>query len=105
MEAALFSKMLAAQLICTQCKNPHTALTYALNQHENLQSNLRIFCSNHTGALQVGGWTCRWQRHSVKPSCWECSTTVEQAKTHLRVVVPIEEEEESYRCTFHIPAP
>jgi hypothetical protein len=27
--------------------------------------------------LQVGGFTCRWQRHSVKPSCWECSTTVE----------------------------
>jgi hypothetical protein len=38
--------------------------------------------------------TCRWQRHSVKPSCRECSTTVEQAETHLRVVVPIEEEEE-----------
>jgi hypothetical protein len=43
--------------------------------------------------LQVAGWTCRWQRHSVKPSCWECSTTVEQAGTQLRVVVPIEEEE------------
>jgi hypothetical protein len=38
---------------------------------------------------------CRCQRHSVKPSCWECSTTVEQAETQLRVVVPIEEEEES----------
>jgi hypothetical protein len=44
--------------------------------------------------LQVGGWTCRWQRHSVKRSCRECSTTVEQAETQLRVVVPIEEEEE-----------
>jgi hypothetical protein len=43
--------------------------------------------------LQVGGLTCRWQRHSVKPSCWECSTTVEQAEPHLRVVVPTEEEE------------
>jgi hypothetical protein len=43
--------------------------------------------------LQVGGWTCPWQRHSVKPSCWECSTTVEQAENQLRVVVPIEEEE------------
>jgi hypothetical protein len=28
-----------------------------------------------------------------KPSCWECSTTVGQAETQLRVVVPIEEEE------------
>jgi hypothetical protein len=26
--------------------------------------------------LQVGGLTCPWQRHSLKPSCWECSTTV-----------------------------
>jgi hypothetical protein len=43
--------------------------------------------------LQVGGWMCRWQRHSVKPSCWECSTAFEQAVTQLRVVVPIEEEE------------
>jgi hypothetical protein len=43
--------------------------------------------------LQVGGLTCRWQQHSVKPSCLECSTIVE---THLRVVVPIEEEEEEY---------
>jgi hypothetical protein len=43
--------------------------------------------------LQVGGLTCRWQRHSVKPSCRECLTTVEQAETQLRVVVPIEEEE------------
>jgi hypothetical protein len=42
--------------------------------------------------LQVGGLTCRWQRHSVKPFCWECSTTVEQAETQLRVVVSIEEE-------------
>jgi hypothetical protein len=44
--------------------------------------------------LQVGGWTCRWQRHSVKPSCWECSTRVEQAEPQITVVVPIEEEEE-----------
>jgi hypothetical protein len=44
--------------------------------------------------LQVGGLTCRWQRNSVKPSCWECSKTFEQAETHLRVAVPIEEEEE-----------
>jgi hypothetical protein len=43
--------------------------------------------------LHVGGLMCRWQRHSVKPSCWECPTTVEQAETQLRVVVPIEEEE------------
>jgi hypothetical protein len=43
--------------------------------------------------LQVGGLKCRWQRHSVKSSCWECSTTVEQAETQLRVVVPIEGEE------------
>jgi hypothetical protein len=42
--------------------------------------------------LQIEGLACRWQRHSVKPSCWECSTTVEQAETQLRVVVPIEEE-------------
>jgi hypothetical protein len=42
--------------------------------------------------LQVGGLTCRWQRHSVKPSRWECSTIVEQAETSLRDVVPIEEE-------------
>jgi hypothetical protein len=40
-------------------------------------------------SLLVGGWSCRWQRHSVKPSCWECSTTVEQSETQLRVVVPI----------------
>jgi hypothetical protein len=39
--------------------------------------------------------TCRWQWHSVKPSCRECSTIVEQAETQLRVVVPIEEEEEA----------
>jgi hypothetical protein len=32
--------------------------------------------------LQVVVLTCRWQRHSVKPSCWECSTTVEQGETH-----------------------
>jgi hypothetical protein len=44
--------------------------------------------------LQVGRLTCGWQRHSVKPSWWESSTTVEQAETQLRVVVPIEEEEE-----------
>jgi hypothetical protein len=44
--------------------------------------------------LQVGGWTCRWQRHSVKPSCWECSTTAEQAENQLMVVAPIEEEED-----------
>jgi hypothetical protein len=31
--------------------------------------------------LQVGGLTCCWQRHTIKPSCWECSTTVEQAET------------------------
>jgi hypothetical protein len=46
--------------------------------------------------------TCRWQRHSVKPSCWECSTTVEQAETQLRVVVPIEEEEESIKMYFEM---
>jgi hypothetical protein len=45
--------------------------------------------------LQVGGLTCCWKRHSVKPSCCECSTIVEQAKTQLRVVEPLEEEEES----------
>jgi hypothetical protein len=33
--------------------------------------------------FQVGGLTCRWQQHSVKPSCWECSTKVEQAETQL----------------------
>jgi hypothetical protein len=44
--------------------------------------------------FQVGGLKCRWQRYTVKPSCWECSTTVEQAETLVRVVVPIEEEEE-----------
>jgi hypothetical protein len=38
--------------------------------------------------------TCRWQRHSVKPSWRECSTTVEQAETPVKIVVPIEEEEE-----------
>jgi hypothetical protein len=43
--------------------------------------------------LQVEGLTCRWQRHSVKPSCWECSTTVGQAETQLSVVVSIEEED------------
>jgi hypothetical protein len=45
--------------------------------------------------LQVGGLMCRCQRHSVKPSCWECSTMVEQAETQLRVVVPIEEEDKA----------
>jgi hypothetical protein len=34
--------------------------------------------------LQVGGLTCRWQRHSIKPSCWECSTIVEQAETQTK---------------------
>jgi hypothetical protein len=47
--------------------------------------------------LQGGGLTCRWQRHTVKPSCWECSTTVEQAEIQLRVVVQIAE-------TFRMPA-
>jgi hypothetical protein len=49
--------------------------------------------------LQLGGLTCRWQRHFVKPSYWKCSTTVEQAETQLRVVVPIEEEEYK-KCVF-----
>jgi hypothetical protein len=44
--------------------------------------------------LQVGGLTCRWQRHSVKTFCRECSTIVEQAKTQLRFVDPLEKEEE-----------
>jgi hypothetical protein len=52
--------------------------------------------------LQVGGLTCRWQRHSVKPSYYECSTRVEQAKTQLRVAVPIEEEEELTLCILLI---
>jgi hypothetical protein len=52
--------------------------------------------------LQVGDLTCRWQRHSAKPSCWDCSTIVEQAETQLRVVVPIEEEEEDYYYYFRI---
>jgi hypothetical protein len=51
--------------------------------------------------LQVGGLTRRWQRHSVKSSCWERSTIVEQAEPHLRVVVPIEEEEE-VSCSTNI---
>jgi hypothetical protein len=51
--------------------------------------------------LQVGGLTCRWQRHSVKPSCWECSMIVEQAETHVRVVVPIEEEEEFWGVSLN----
>jgi hypothetical protein len=50
--------------------------------------------------LQVGGLTCRWERHSVKPSCWGCSTTVEQAETQLRVVVPNEEEEFTSRSSI-----
>jgi len=50
MEAFGFSKTLAAQLICTQCKNLHTLLTYAVNQHDDLSSNLRIFYSNHVCA-------------------------------------------------------
>jgi hypothetical protein len=49
--------------------------------------------------LQVGGLTCRWQRHSVKHSCCEYSMTVEQAETQLRVVVPIEEDYISI-CTY-----
>jgi hypothetical protein len=47
--------------------------------------------------LQVGGVTCRWQQHSVKP-----------AENQLRVVVPIEEEEEeevllNFLSNVHIP--
>jgi hypothetical protein len=53
----------------------------------------KLECSKSLVLLQVGGLMCRWQWHSVKPSCWECSTTVQQAQTQLRVVVPIEEEE------------
>jgi hypothetical protein len=41
----------------------------------------KLECSKSLVLLQVGGLTCRWQRHSVKPSHWECSTTVEQAET------------------------
>jgi hypothetical protein len=52
----------------------------------------KLECSKSLVLLRVGGLTCTWQRHSVKPSCWECSTIVEQAKTQLRVVVPTEEE-------------
>jgi hypothetical protein len=51
---------------------------------------------------QVGGLTCLCQRHSVKPSCWECSTIVEQAETQLRIVVPIEGEED-YNTTGWLP--
>jgi hypothetical protein len=54
--------------------------------------------------LQIRGLTCCWQRHSVKPSCWECSTTVEQAETQLRVVVPIEEAEEELCINFQLDA-
>jgi hypothetical protein len=49
--------------------------------------------------LQVEGLTYRWQRHSVKPSCWGCWTIVDQAETQLRVVVSIEEEEKKK----HVP--
>jgi hypothetical protein len=52
----------------------------------------KLECSKSLVLLQVGGLRCCWQRHSVKLSCWECSTTVEQAETQLRVVVPIEED-------------
>jgi hypothetical protein len=52
--------------------------------------------------LRVGGLTCRWQRHPVKPSCWGYSTTVEQAETQLRVVVPIEEEDNKTRIKRNI---
>jgi hypothetical protein len=41
---------------------------------------------------------CRWQRHSVKTFCCECSAIVEQAKTQLRVVELLEEEEEDKFC-------
>jgi hypothetical protein len=50
MEAAGFSKTLATWLICTQYKNPHTVLTYTVNQHENLLSDLKFFYNNHAGA-------------------------------------------------------
>jgi hypothetical protein len=48
---------------------------------------------------------CRWQRHSVKTICCECSTIVEQAKTQLRVVeLLLEEEEEDMHnpCLSHL---
>jgi hypothetical protein len=59
----------------------------------HIHTHIICVCIHTYILLQVGGLTCRWERHSVKPSCWEFSTTVEQAKTQLRVVVPIEEEE------------
>jgi hypothetical protein len=46
--------------------------------------------------LQVGGLTCRWQWHSVKPSCWECST----GRNPTKGLVPIEEEEELLDMLF-----
>jgi hypothetical protein len=36
----------------------------------------KLECSKSLVLLHIGGLTCRWQRHSVKPS-----TTVEQAET------------------------
>jgi hypothetical protein len=45
--------------------------------------------------LQVEGLTYRWQGHAVKTFCCECSTIVEQAKTQLKVVKPLEVEEEA----------
>jgi hypothetical protein len=57
---------------------------------------LKLERSKSLVLLQVGDLTCSWQRHSVKHSCWECSTSVEQTKTQLRVAVPIEEEEGVY---------
>jgi hypothetical protein len=50
--------------------------------------------------LEVRALTCRWQRHSVKTFCCECSTIVEQAKTQLRVVEPLEEEKEEEEVVY-----
>jgi hypothetical protein len=56
--------------------------------------------SSKSLVLQVGGLTCRWQRHSVKTFSCECSTIVEQAKTQLRVLEPLEEEEEELQWSM-----
>jgi hypothetical protein len=50
--------------------------------------------------LKVGGFTCRWQRHSVKPSLLRMLNDSWAGRNPTRVVVPIEEEyrHKGYRC-------
>ena len=44
------------------------------------------------GLLQVGGWTCYWQQHSVKTALLRMLNDIWAGQNPPRVVAPLEEE-------------